>query len=98
MFKIGIYVFFFIATALIVLFGIKIRKGKKNELLDKEESNYIKGVAALMVFLAHTQDFLASNGLNDRMLYPFSFLGGIGVLLFFFLSSGAFLFLSTLQR
>ncbi len=86
MFKIGIYVFFFIATALIVLFGIKIRKEKKNELLDKEESNYIKGVAALMVFLAHTQDFLASNGLNDRMLYPFSFLGGIGVLLFFFLS------------
>ena len=86
MLSISIYLLFYFLLLFPALFGIKIRKENKTELLTKEESGFIKGVSALMVFLSHSQAFLAKNGQNGIVLKPFSVLGGIGVLLFFFLS------------
>ena len=67
--------------------GIKIRRDQKETLLTKQDSNYIKGFAAIGVLLAHLQDFM-EYGTSEYSLFlrPFSFLGGMGVLLFFFLS------------
>jgi len=86
MLKIGIYILFYFGFLALIIIGIGIRKEKKTTLLNKDESNYLKGVAALMVFLAHSQSFLALNDQSDFLLKPFSALGGVGVLLFFFLS------------
>ncbi len=67
--------------------GIKIRRDPKDTLLTKQDSNYIKGLAAIGVLLAHLQDFMEYGaGKYSLFLRPFSFLGGMGVLLFFFIS------------
>lgn len=78
---------FYIGSALMIFPGMKKRKTKAEVLLAKNESNFVKGVAALMVFLAHSQDFLLQNNFSgSAVLKPLSVLGGVGVLLFFFLS------------
>ena len=82
---IGIYLIY---AGAVVLFaaGIRSRKLEKRELFDKTESNYIKGVAAMMVLLAHAQNYLETNSVKASALKPFAVFGGVGVLLFFLLS------------
>lgn len=88
-----IILLFYVGLCFLLIPGIKIRREKKSELLTKQDSNFIKGLAAVGVLLAHIQDFLEVNvGMHSLFLRPFSFLGGMGVLLFFFISGyGIFL-------
>ncbi len=86
MYLICICILFYLGSAAIALAGMKIRKSPPTALLTRDETDYIKGIAALMVFLAHSQIFLTSNDRDYLILKPFSLLGGVGVLLFFFLS------------
>lgn len=83
---ISIYLLFYIGTATLFLVGLKIRKEPKKELINRDDSTYLKGVATVMVFLAHSQAFLETFEKKALIIKPFSVLGGLGVLIFFFLS------------
>ena len=78
------YVFFFV----LFFYGIKKKNNteSKAQIISIDESNAVKGLAAVMIFLAHSQNFFAENSYNTPFLKPFSLLGGMGVLLFFFFS------------
>ncbi len=77
----------YVGMVCLIIPGLKIRQDSKDTLLTKQDSNYIKGLAAIGVLLAHLQDFLEYGaGEYSLFLRPFSFLGGMGVLLFFFTS------------
>ncbi len=81
------FIIFFVLFPLVVLWGIGKRKEEKNTLLTKEDSGFIRGFATIGVFLAHLESYYEEFGMEYvKFLKPFSVLGGIGVLLFFFVS------------
>ncbi len=66
------------------LFLIFIRKKDENEgFFSKEVTNQLKGFAVLAVVFSHIGFFLYS---DQKFLYPYSVLAGVGVNLFLFLS------------
>lgn len=88
----GILLIYFVIFPLSVLFPCNKEKNKE-VLLDKQDSNVIRGIAASFVILAHMEIMLAQEKfetlferLGVALIKPFSVLGGMGVLLFFFLS------------
>lgn len=84
---IGIYLIFYIGILGISFIGFSKRTNGKESLIDKKESNYIKGLATIMVFYAHMQAWISEMNISGMQgLKPFSVLGGMGVLLFFFVS------------
>ncbi len=86
-FFLSIIIFFCLSFIVTFLWKVKTKKTFTEEnSFSKDESTALKGMAALMIFLAHTQNFMADNGYNSIVLKPFSVFGGMGVLVFFFLS------------
>lgn len=73
--------------SLIAVYKIGRQTSSKTDLISIPESNYIKGLATIGVLLAHLYFFIKDHGIQGtKILFPFSFLGGMGVLLFFFVS------------
>lgn len=68
--------------------GLKFNTGNKVQLLDKNDTNFIRGISALFVLVAHYAIWVQANtnGINSIAYALLSQLGGIGVLLFFFVS------------
>ena len=83
---IGIILVFLIGTYFGIIPGMHIRKEGKESILTKDDSTYLKGVSAMMIFFAHSQVFVEEIGENCMILKPYSLLGGMGVMIFFFLS------------
>lgn len=83
---VGIYIVSFFLFPLSVF--MQARRGRTgNVFLEKEDSNFIRGVAACFVILAHLMDILIEEGMGgDSLLRIFDVTGGMGVLLFFFVS------------
>lgn len=85
---IGSYMIFLIFSIVSLLYKIQWQKQAKGTLLTKADSAAVKGMAALCVMLAHYALWMESyfhRKLSIVFLIPKQ-LGGIGVLLFFFLS------------
>lgn len=87
---ISIYLFCLILFPIAALQGIH-KLDHKNVLLEKGDTRYLRGVAACFVMLSHYVSYIGeSSTLNDAFNKPFVFimrqLGGIGVLIFFFIS------------
>lgn len=78
----------FILFPLTALMGIKVygRGEFSEDVFPKQASLYWRGIAALMVLLGHLTTFLESKGISVGIAYLFDWAGGIGVLIFFFLS------------
>ncbi|MBR6384091.1 MAG: acyltransferase [Lachnospiraceae bacterium] len=86
-FFLSIILFFCISFLVTFFWKVKTKKSCTEEnAFSKDESTALKGMAALMIFLAHTQTVLADYGYTSIVLKPFSVFGGMGVLVFFFLS------------
>lgn len=83
---VGIYIVSFLLFPLSVVMQTR-RGGNGNVLLEKEDSSFIRGVAACFVILAHLMDILKEEGMGgSSLLRIFDVTGGMGVLLFFFVS------------
>lgn len=82
---IGIYLICMILFPCCVLCPMYKQKNNRNELLSIENSNVIKGIAICFVMLAHLVDALERKHAIG-ILKIYTVLGGMGVLLFFFLS------------
>jgi peptidoglycan/LPS O-acetylase OafA/YrhL len=82
-------VIFSIFFILIFLFTLRLRK--KETTVQLVHTQELKGLAILAVIFSHIGYFLAS---DDRFLFPFSIIAGVGLNLFLFLS-GYGLFVST---
>lgn len=81
----GIYVICFIVfPAAVVINAHKVHSA--NEFLDRQDANVVKGIATCFVILAHLMNYLQSNIGYNSFLNVFSVMGGMGVLLFFFVS------------
>ena len=83
---IGIYVICFLIVPFSMLFQTKMTIGKK-VLLEKNDTDEIKGIATCFIIFAHLiipiKDELHGIG---ALLNVYTFTGGMGVLLFFFVS------------
>lgn len=83
------YYYFFPLLLAISILPIKYEMKNKNQLFSKEETIILRGLAALFVITAHHQEWVAN---ELKIITPPAFkysigqLGGIGVLIFFFLS------------
>lgn len=62
---------------------LSVKKNQNRNFFSKEVTNQLKGFAILSIVFAHIGYFLSS---DQRFLYPYSVLGGMGVNLFLFLS------------
>lgn len=82
---IGIYVICFIVFPVSVFINCQKASSVK-ELLNKEETNVVKGIATCFVIFAHLTIQLENVDGYSRFLHIFSITGGMGVLLFFFVS------------
>lgn len=85
---ISTYVIFFGFSIVSIIYKLKVRTQEKNAALTKMDSLAVRGIAALSVMLSHYALWMES---YFYMELPVVFsllkqLGGIGVLLFFFLS------------
>lgn len=81
----------------IILIGAIILSGRPSReqtFFSKDVTNEVKGLAILMIVISHIGYFLVS---NNKFLYPFSILPGVGVNLFLILS-GFGLTMSQLQK
>lgn len=82
----AIYTVCFILFPIIVLYGTK-RKEQAECLLNKKETDAIKGIATCFIILAHLVNLLETAGVGYfKLLNLYSVTGGMGVLLFFFVS------------
>ena len=81
----GIYLLFFVGTICLLVVGVKRNNSGQLVLLDKNDTNYLKGLATIGVFLAHACSLLEEMAKGGKALKVFSSMGGCGVLLFFFL-------------
>lgn len=81
----GIYLICFIIFPVAVLVNAHKTNNTEN-FLDKQDVNVVKGVATCFVILAHLVIQLETMGEYNRILHIFSTMGGLGVLLFFFVS------------
>lgn len=83
---IGVYLICFVAFPAAMIIPMKIVKKQKEVLLEKTDTNMIKGVAACLVILCHLiVEFKREITLNP-FLNIFWLTGAMGVLLFFFVS------------
>lgn len=73
---------FFSAIFLLLLVS-SARKSQNESFFNKEVTNQLKGFAILAIIFSHIGFFLYS---DQKFLYPFSILPGVGVNLFLFLS------------
>lgn len=96
---IGTYIIFFVFCIVSLFYKIQWQKQVKDTLLTKADSVAVKGMAALCVMLAHYASWM--EGYFHRKLsivfLIFKQLGGIGVLLFFFLS-GYGIYFSSIKK
>lgn len=78
----------FIVVVVVVLKSIKIRVPNKDVLIDKNETNVIRGISALFIIISHLEAWEGTRELFHEKIIHFIIgqLGGIGVLLFFFVS------------
>lgn len=84
---IGIYIICYILFPLTVLPFCRRKKEVSMVLLTKEETNIVKGLAAIFIVLAHMViEIEGESQQSFLLLKPITVLGGMGVLLFFFLS------------
>lgn len=83
---IGIYIICFIVFPISICFPCHISK-LADECLNKQDSDTIKGIATSFVILAHLTIYLKNTGGGHfKALDIFNVMGGMGVLLFFFVS------------
>lgn len=82
---IGIYIICLIVFPICVLIPMRKNDGNEKELLSKKESDFLKGIATSFVILAHLTIKLGEE-YRISVLKVFTLLGGLGVLIFFFLS------------
>ena len=82
---IATYLLFFLYIPLGFI-GLRLSgANNKQKYMAIEDSNYVKGLSAIGVFLAHTYYFIEENNCYIiKAFFPFSMLGGMGVLLFLF--------------
>lgn len=79
----------FLLLPAVAFYGSRFCWGKKTfakAYFPREASLYWRGVAALMVIFAHLTIYLEENGIKVGPAVIFDWVGGKGVLLFFFLS------------
>ncbi len=85
-----IYFFTCILFPLVLLHGVVKRREIDNAILSKTDTQYLKGIAASFVLLAHSYIWMngvIGDGYIERTIYfVISQLGGIGNLIFFFVS------------
>lgn len=83
----GIYIICFVALPIAVLIDAR-KTYAENEFLDRQDVNVVKGVATIFVILAHLITEIVENifGEGVKILKIFTVMGGMGVLIFFFLS------------
>lgn len=82
---VGINLIVFIFFPAGICWGIRRREGA-GALLEKEDVVAVKGVAACFVILGHLLRALGTSVVISPLLNSFTVLGGMGVLLFFFVS------------
>lgn len=72
----------------LALLGCKFAKKRQFAavLFPKEASVYWRGIAALMVIFAHLTIYLQNKGVNASLARVYEWFGGMGVLIFFFVS------------
>lgn len=73
----------FFSIIFLCLLVVSVRKSKEESFLSKESTNQLKGFAILAVVLSHIGFFLYP---DQKFLFPYSILAGVGVNLFLFLS------------
>ena len=84
---IGLFIIFMVLFPVVSLVGIGKKEKAGESLLSKDDSRYIRGFATCGVFLAHTESYMEEFGMPYvSIMRPFSIMGGVGVLLFFFVS------------
>ena len=77
----------YILFPVMVLWGIGLKKEEDRKgLINKDESAFLRGVAALMVVFAHYCLRLEEEQRLSSLMLPFRFLGPLGVAIFFFIS------------
>ncbi len=74
---------FLFAAIFLLLLVSSTRKSQNESFFNKEATNQLKGFAILTIIFSHIGFFLYS---DQKFLYPFSILAGVGVNLFLFLS------------
>lgn len=83
---IGIYLICFLVFPAVILIQVKKNEGTY-VLLEKEDTNTIKGIASGFIVLIHlTNNLEADSKIIKLLMQLFSVTGGMGVLLFFFVS------------
>ena len=84
----GVVVIACIVFPILALLNIRVPNTQAStSLFSKDASNYFKGISAVLIFLAHIVQYFAEYGMNyPSILKVFEPCGGMGVLLFFFLS------------
>lgn len=83
---VGVFVICFIVFPISFFWNI-CKVFPSGALLDKQDSDIVKGIATSFVILAHLTNYLEDTGGGyNKALSFFSVMGGMGVLLFFFLS------------
>ncbi len=84
----SIYFFYLICFPVFVLYKMAVfRKNEKDTLLTKQDTQFLRGMAAFFVILAHFIIWVGEKEkINFIIYFLFSQLGGIGVLVFFFVS------------
>ncbi len=82
---IWIYSICYLIFPILILPKLRRQEIGKQELINRGETNLLKGIATIFVILAHLTIPIDTE-VNSYFLKPFSVLGGIGVLIFFFLS------------
>lgn len=85
---ISIYLLYLIIFPIAVFVGIKREHRDGHVLVSKDDTKFLKGVSACFVIIAHSATWIdkLSGGMNRIVYIIFSQLGGIGVLIFFFVS------------
>ena len=84
----GIYLLFLLIFAVTVIYKVKtLSQNKGNVLLSKTDTEFLRGISACFVIIAHSCIWINEMMEGDKVLYfVISQLGGIGVLIFFFVS------------
>ncbi len=85
----SIYFLYLLCFPILALyrFGKASQNTKRNSLLTKEDTQYLKGLSACFVILAHMVEWLSeTERMNSLFHFIFGQFGGVGVLIFFFVS------------
>lgn len=83
----SIYLVCYVLFPALILPFCRMKKSVPEVLLNKDETNVVKGISAIFIVLAHMVIDIEDNLQQSFILLkPITVLGGMGVLLFFFLS------------